>query len=100
MKREINALVKPLTKTQLKAQIDKGGSLDTVYKECRRYGEIIYKSDYEYTYTVNFKTNEKVTDLVTAIYISYKDLYWHFELVKGEVKTAGWSINKPSIVGL
>ena len=30
MKREINALVKPLTKTQLKAQIDKGGSLDTV----------------------------------------------------------------------
>lgn len=68
----------------------KNGFLDDVYKECRRYGEIKSNFDFEYTYTVNFKTNERKTDLVTEIQIEYKDLLWTFELVKGLCTSAGY----------
>lgn len=71
------------TKTQLKNMV-KNGLMDEVYVECRRYGEIKDKSSYEYTHTIDFKTNEKRTDFITVIVIEYKHLLWTFELVKGE----------------
>ena len=71
------------TKTQLKNMV-KNGLMDEVYIECRRYGKIKGKSSYEYTHTINFKTNEKRTDLITSIIIEYKGIIWFFELVKGE----------------
>lgn len=46
------------TKTQLKSMV-KNGLMDEVYIECRRYGEIKGKTSYEYTHTINFKTNEQ-----------------------------------------
>ena len=74
------------TKTQLKSMM-KRGFVDDVYKECRLYGEIKRKIDFEYTYTVNFKTNEQKTDLVTEIQIEHKGLQWTFELVEGVCKS-------------
>lgn len=71
------------TKTQLKNMVS-NGLMDEVYKECRRYGEIKDKASYEYTHTIDFKTNEKRTDLVTVVVIEYKRIIWTFELVKGE----------------
>ena len=71
------------TKTQLKNMVS-NGLMDEVYKECRRYGEIKDKASYEYTHTIDFKTNEKRNDLVTVVVIEYKRIIWTFELVKGE----------------
>ena len=71
------------TKTQLKNMV-KNGLMDEVYVECRRYGEIKDKASYEYTHTIDFKTNKKRTDLVTVVVIEYKRIIWTFELVKGE----------------
>lgn len=70
-----------LTKPQLKAAQNKG-DLETVYKECRRYGVVNYQEDVEIT---------------RYVYITYKDLYWEFELEKGEVVSAGWNVT-PSAV--
>lgn len=70
------------TKTQLKSML-KSGFFDAIYKECRLYGEIKGKVNFEYTYTVDFKTNEQKTDLVTEIQIEHKGLLWTFEIVKG-----------------
>lgn len=80
-----------LTKTQLKAQQNKG-FLDVVYKECRRYGVINHQSDFVHKETVNFKTGEQVEREIRAVYITHKDLYWSFELCLGEVVAAGWSV--------
>nr|DAJ98501.1 MAG TPA: hypothetical protein [Caudoviricetes sp.] len=71
------------TKTQLKSMVN-SGLMNDVYKDCRRYGEIREIIDYEYTHTINFKTNEKRTDFITVVIIEYKNLLWTFELVKGE----------------
>lgn len=70
------------TKAQLKAAF-KGNnniSLNDVYKDVRRYGNIKHLSDVEY--------NGIVT---TYAYIEYKDLSWEFELEKGEVISAQYA---------
>lgn len=79
-----------LTKAQLKAY-QKKGHLDQVYKECRRYGVINHQCDYTAKETVNFETGEQVEKEIRSVYITYKDLYWTFELCKGECFSSGWS---------
>lgn len=79
-----------LTKAQLKSQ-QKKGYLDQVYSECRRYGIINHQSDYTTRETINFKTGEQVEKDVRAVYITYKGLYWSFELTGGECYCSGWS---------
>lgn len=65
-----------LTKSQLKATQNKG-DLEAVYKECRRYGVVNYQED---------------VDTVRYVYITHKNLYWEFELEKGEVLSSGWNV--------
>lgn len=80
-----------LTKTQLKAQQNKG-YLDQVYAECRRYGVVNHQADYTAKETINFVTGEHIIKDVRAVYITYKDLYWSFELSGGECYSSGWSV--------
>lgn len=70
------------TKSQLKKAVsgENNISLEEVYKDVRRYGNIHHLED------VN-----QPEGLVTYAYIEYKNLFWEFELLKGEVLSAGWN---------
>lgn len=69
------------TKSQLIAAVHAKNniSLEEAYKDVRRYGKIHHLEDVDQSGT-----------LVTYAYIEHKDLFWEWELVKGEVLSVSW----------
>lgn len=75
-----------LTKRQLVAAFNKG-DLETVCKECRRYGKITKDKSWDEE-TGHYKGANRV------FYIEYKNIEWRFEMLNGEITRTSMTVKE------